>query len=655
MAKLFYSTNQIFTNPKIVPNLWKQGNYAKFEQMMHFVEIDEGTFSISWQSLGQGIIRVSNKSIYFYKHNITFFKVDYSQDSTEQGGNKNQGIYKVVDMKYTNQTTLEYLVEIDVWLTYSQNFKIRNPKVFVERQLIDRRDNQAVFDYARRKDPWLEVDDVKISNGTTKTQSSNSSLYMVSELIPYSNSDVVNYLKGDYNPLINYKFFNYEELFINNRWKRVSNDNTYVSNKYVSTFPQDNFKIRRNVTSYTLSEYYQSSLNLLNPDVPANLKPIISFLLFTNSEIKYKIKTEGGNRAPYLKGREYSYDVYSVGKEHPFALCLYSNAYPPKEHNVYDFSPCKNLFDVDVEVKYQSFKNDVLTFETFSNDREPMMNSGYITSYRLYSWVGSYVDVKPEHLSQNLNNTQNVNINIIFSLPTSKIYFLDGIYKNNTAESFTDIQTGLEIPLITNSEDKYFKLNQNSFYAKQTNIGLGFLSSLIGAGLNLVSGRVDKAVGGLTGGILGTFSQVLELNAFREDLKNKPYEVKTQNNTHILALNNLKQYLSEFNKYGLKLVEYKQPQSIINSYSKFWKTKGYYINQYKEIDNFKELNIRKKFDYIKTKYFENNLEKISFPLVYFERITNMFDSGIYIWNDLDMSILELEKNYGDLSVENEEK
>ena len=579
MLKLYYSTNTIFTNQKIVPNLTKEGNYDKFNLLMNFQELVNGTFSVQWDHLGQGIIRVDDQTqTYFYKQHITFFKVNYV-DEKKQGGSKNSGIYKVVGLRYTNKRTVEYVVEIDVWLTFTREIRIRNPYVFVERQLIDRRDTQAVFDYAIRNDPLLKVEDVKIlyKNYNLSSPQERKSLYIAKNIIPYSNSFINHQIKKPFNSKTNLNFFGFETIFNanTNRWLKYDTRNTYTSKSYLT-------------------------------------------LLDTN---EYTIPSDGDeNILHYGEG-----DVI--------------------------------LKDVKTYIKG--------TFQQFIDGGprgEPMLSSGYVRAFRLYGLSGNYIELKPEQLSKDVMFNL-IQLDFIYSPENTRFISNYGIYAldyNGKPEFLSDnvfsLRTCPLFPTIVDTEDKYYKLNQNSFQAQQTNIFLGFISSLFQAGVNLASGDVGKSIGNIGQGLFGAISQGITLNAMRQDLKNRPYEVKdSSDELYSLTYLGYEKINKIYNKYAFTLYEYRQPQSVVNSYDKFWKTNGYFINHYKIINSLEDLHIRKKFDYIKTNNFENNLDLGYYPIPYRDVLVKMFNDGIYIWNDFEGGILKTLKEYGDLSIDNEEK
>ena len=628
---------------------------ATFDNFMEFSKIDIKYFSYKMTSIRNARIRIARYGVEWLL-GITYFKVII----------KNKIYYYFVEnVFWNNEETIEYDLVLDSFNTYRQYIKPRMSRIFIERQLVDRNNEALVLSYSLVKDPMLDEPKLKIANKKLKMIRKNDSdfmtLYRYGIFTPTndsirSNPNFRNYigLGGSY--LMKDYIYN----------KEPKDMSSYeVLEEYASPIDY-RVDLERFIQKSDILNIYYFIVARTNKD---NVSSQIIFELNSGEVVVFKNYKNGADMPP-----EYHKHLYSGSISNNI-----SSDYNSMRKYVFRDSFKDELPDYNIKVEEDnrnkiSSNSDTLEFYTsiFEDDtvysrsslNEPMLHSSYIQEYKILSWTGDFVTLKPELVKSKLIDKK-VSLSIINTLNLTEVSTLirpnEGVINlDPSLASYFPIKNQIPLIHITNTEEKWLRQNESRYYqqklAIEKNLAVGAVSNITGIIGGILtqnpSGIINSGLGLLKNGVSASNALGM-LEAKREDLTREMNEIKASETSFYTLYPRYRNHKlsSEYNSNGLCVVSMSTDPITRDKYDEFWRRYGYYINRYIDIsEDFHELDISTIFNYFKTVRAYDYIIGEDVPDVCIREIVNMMDNGIYLWN-----IGYFGDTWADFTINNEEK
>lgn len=200
-----------------------------------------------------------------------------------------------------------------------------------------------------------------------------------------------------------------------------------------------------------------------------------------------------------------------------------------------------------------------------------------------------------------------------------------GLYVDETLDNYTGVVSGYDtsIPLLRDKWDEYIANNKNFFMQA----GFSYVTSLMGAGVNMAMGKYGSAISGATSG----YSKMADAIFTKDNMENAPQSLATASGdpffimqTHPLGL--------YYELYDCLDVE----KDIDNDFVYF---NGYSVETYGRLYDYD--HIRKYFDFVQA---DIDVLNISISNDEKQRITSLLRGGVRMWHD-DTFAGYLSENY----------
>lgn len=628
---------------------------ATFDNFMEFSKLDINLFSYKMTSIRNARIRIAKYDIEWLL-GITYFKVII----------KNKVYYYFVEnVFWNNEETIEYDLVLDSFNTYRQYIKPRMSRIFLERQLVDRTNDALVLSYSLVKDPMLEEPKLKIADKKLKMIRKDDDDYMTL------------YRYGIFTPTndsirSNPNFRDYIGL-----------GGSYLIKDYIYT------KEPKDMSSYEVLEEYASPIDyrvdlerfIRKSDIlnmwyfiiarpnKDNVSSQILFELNSGEVVVYKNYKNGADLPPeykkHLDSRSWNNNIisdYNVMGRYLFREG-FKNELPDYGIKVEEDNRNKTSSNTDTLEFYTSIFEDDTVYSR-SSLNEPMLHSSYIQEYKILSWTGDFITLKPELVKNRLIDSK-VSLSIINTLNLTEVSTLirpnGGVIDSDPSlASYFPIKNQIPLIHITNTEEKWLRQNESRYYqqklAIEKNLAVGAVSNITGIIGGILtqnpSGIINSGLGLLKNGVSASNALGM-LEAKREDLTREMNEIKASETSFYTLYPRYRnvRLRQEYNSNGLCVVSMSTDPITRDKYAEFWRRYGYYINRYIDISNdFHELDIRSVFNYFKTVRAYDYIIGEDIPDVCIREIVNMMDNGIYLWN-----LEEYSEEWGNFFIDNEEK